>query len=69
MVHILVNDKSKEGKALLEHLKQLSYVEIVDGDNYDNEFVEKILKRTKNAKKNPDKLHRLNPKDIWGSIL
>jgi hypothetical protein len=53
MIQIAINDKSKEAKALLEYLKNLSFVKILDKDPssdqtiespYDEEFVQKINK-------------------------
>jgi hypothetical protein len=53
MVQLSINNKSKEAKALLEYLKNLSFVKIIDTDFssiktddkiYNQEFVEGINK-------------------------
>ncbi|MBI2258550.1 MAG: hypothetical protein HYU67_06580 [Flavobacteriia bacterium] len=57
MVQLSINNKRKEAKALLEYLKNLSFVKIIDTDFssvktddkiYNQEFVEGINKILKN---------------------
>jgi hypothetical protein len=74
MTQITFNEKTKQGKAFLEFIETLSYVEILHENlvnepskSYTSEFVDKIITRTKKLKKS--KLTRLNPGDRWGSIL
>jgi hypothetical protein len=59
MVQITINNKSKEAKALLEYLKNLSFVKILDEkfsseqiekSPYNDEFVKKINKIMENER-------------------
>jgi hypothetical protein len=68
MIQIAINDKSKEAKALLEYLKNLSFVKILDKDPssdqtiespYDEEFVQKINKIIKK-----ESFKELDPKKL-----
>lgn len=46
---IIIDSRSKDGKTLLNYLRNLSYVKILEKDNkpYNSEFVEEILTRSK----------------------
>ena len=46
---IIIDSRSKDGKTLLNYLRNLSYVKILEKDNkpYNSEFVEEILTRFK----------------------
>lgn len=69
MVTIRINENSEQAKKMLEYLKTLPFVEVVnDGDEstYDPKFVAKIKSREKSL--NSKKLVRVNPDDLWGSI-
>jgi hypothetical protein len=72
MVQITINNKSKEAKALLEYLKNLSFVKIINEKNsseqvekspYNEEFVKKINK----ARAEKGGLE-INPDTLWESI-
>ncbi|MFD2939662.1 DUF2683 family protein [Flavobacterium notoginsengisoli] len=81
MTTIKINERTKTGKAFMEmfeaFFKGLDGIEIVETDSYAQvneeesiyspEFIEKIKKAEDNIKKG--KTRRLNPDDIWGSIL
>ncbi len=72
---IKINERSKKGKAFLSFAKTFfngeKDVEIIESDDkktfYSTEFIEKIKKAEQNIKNG--KTTRLNPNDIWGSIL
>ncbi len=69
---IKINERTKKGKAFLEFAKAFfedgKDVELVNNKSpYNSQFVSEILKRSKKINKN--ELTRLNPDDIWGSIL
>jgi hypothetical protein len=78
---IKINESSKKGKAFLEFAKTFfddeKDVEIIESvskktkagteSNYSKEFIAKIKKAEANIKKG--NTTRLNPDDIWGSIL
>jgi hypothetical protein len=79
-ITIKINERTKAGKAFLAmsetFFKNVEGIEIIESDSektekvartYNTEFVAEILKRSKNI--NKKKLTRLNPDDIWGSIL
>ncbi|RYJ36707.1 hypothetical protein NU08_4226 [Flavobacterium anhuiense] len=81
MTTIKINERTKTGKAFMEmfeaFFKGLDGIEIVETDSYGQvneepniysaEFVEKVKKAEENIKQG--KTTRLNPDDIWGSIL
>jgi hypothetical protein len=72
-----INERTKAGKAFLAMtsslVKESKSIEIVTSSSpkeesaYNPEFVAMILDRYKNLDKT--KLTRMNPNDIWGSIL
>lgn len=69
-ITLKINEKSKKGKAFLEmarvfseNSKEIVLIEEKDKSPYDPEFVKKIL-ATKNQKS-----YRVNPENIWESIL
>ena len=78
---IKINESSKKGKAFLEFAKTFfddeKDVEIIESESektkaatevvYSKAFIDKIKKAEANIKKG--KTTRLNPDDIWGSIL
>lgn len=68
-VTIKIKEQNKEAKALLEYLKKLPFVEIEKKEKspYNPEFVEKIKKAEEDIKKG--KTTRLNPENVWESIL
>lgn len=64
MVHITVNNKSKEAKAFLEFVKKLPFIKIeTEKSPYNPEFVKMIKKSA--ASKNRTVI---NTKDVWGSL-
>jgi len=81
MTTIKINERTKTGKAFMEmfeaFFKGLDGIEIIETDSYgqvneessiySSEFIEKIKKAEENIKQG--KTTRLNPDDIWGSIL
>ncbi|WP_427875148.1 DUF2683 family protein [Flavobacterium sp. MMS24-S5] len=81
MTTIKINERTKTGKAFMEmfeaFFKGLDGIEIIETDSYGQvneessiysaEFIEKIKKAEENIKQG--KTTRLNPDDIWGSIL
>ena len=80
MTTIKINEHTKTGKAFMAmfetFFKGVEGIEVIDTDSekitkeessYNPEFVSEILKRSKNLDKK--KLTRLNPDDVWGSIL
>ncbi len=81
MTTIKINEQTKTGKAFMEmfeaFFKGLEGIEVLETDNYgkvneeestyNSEFVAEILERSKDLDKK--KLTRLNPDDVWGSIL
>ncbi|AXB55284.1 MULTISPECIES: DUF2683 family protein [Flavobacterium] len=81
MTTIKINEHTKTGKAFMEmfetFFKGLDGIEIVETDSYGQvneeqsiysaEFIEKVKKAEENIKQG--KTTRLNPDDIWGSIL
>lgn len=81
MTTIKINEHTKMGKAFMEmfeaFFKGVEGIEIVETDDYGQvneersiyspEFVEKIKKAEENIRQG--KTTRLNPDDIWGSIL
>lgn len=74
-ITIKINERSKKGKAFLEFAKtfigndkDISFVESEDEKSpYNPEFVAKIKKAE--AEIDKGNTTRLNPNDIWGSIL
>ncbi|MDN3672079.1 hypothetical protein QWY99_03220 [Flavobacterium branchiarum] len=79
-ITIKINERTKAGKAFLAmsetFFKGVEGIEIIETDSekikksesvYSPEFVKKIKKAEANIKKG--KTTRLNPEDIWGSIL
>ena len=76
-ITIKINERSKKGKAFLEFAKtfigndkDISFVESEDVEDkrpYNPEFVAKIKKAE--AEIDKGNTTRLNPNDIWGSIL
>ena len=81
MTTIKINERTKTGKAFMAmfeaFFKGVDGIEIVETDSskktkneesfYSAEFIEKIKQAEENIKKG--KTTRLNPEDIWGSIL
>lgn len=80
MTTIKINEHTKTGKAFMAmfeaFFKGVEGIEIVEDDynqvneeraEYSPEFIEKVKKAEKNIKEG--KTTRLNPEDIWGSIL
>lgn len=79
MTTIKINERTKTGKAFMAmfeaFFKGVDGIEIVEDDSkvkkeesfYSAEFIAKIKKAEDNIKKG--KTTRLNPEDIWGSIL
>lgn len=80
MTTIKINERTKTGKAFMAmfeaFFKGVDGIEIIETDSekikkednlYSSEFVAKIKKAEENIKKG--KTTRLNPEDIWGSIL
>lgn len=80
MTTIKINEQTKTGKAFMEmfeaFFKGVEGIEIVESaygqvneepSIYSSEFVEKVKKAEENIKNG--KTTRLNPDDIWGSIL
>lgn len=81
MTTIKINERTKTGKAFMAmfeaFFKGVEGIEIVETDSskktkneesfYSAEFIEKIKQAEENIKKG--KTTRLNPEDIWGSIL
>ncbi|URM37269.1 DUF2683 family protein [Flavobacterium anhuiense] len=80
MTTIKINERTKSGKAFMAmfeaFFKGVDGIEIIETETkkskkeekfYSAEFVEKIKKAEENIKKG--KTTRLNPEDIWGSIL
>lgn len=79
MTTIKINERTKTGKAFMAmfeaFFKGVEGIEIIETDSkkiktespYNPEFVAEILERSKNLDKK--KLTRLNPDDVWGSIL
>lgn len=54
MTTVIINTQSKEAKRLVDYLKTISYVKVIEEDQndaskYDPEFVHKIKKREKQA--------------------
>lgn len=79
-ITIKINERTKAGKAFIamseSFFKNADGIEIIETDSkkikktesiYSPEFVAKIKKAEANIKKG--KTTRLNPDDIWGSIL
>jgi isopropylmalate/homocitrate/citramalate synthase len=75
IITIQINENSEAGiafKQMIAYFKNQAGIKVIEEKSnedspYDSEFVEKILKRSRNLKK--EKTTRLNPDDIWGSIL
>jgi DNA-directed RNA polymerase beta' subunit len=80
MTTIKINERTKTGKAFMAmfeaFFKGVDGIEVVEEKSkttkeeenfYSPEFVAKIKKAEENIKEG--KTTRLNPKDIWGSIL
>jgi hypothetical protein len=80
MTTIKINERTKTGKAFMAmfevFFKGVDGIEIIETDSkklkkedsiYSPEFIAKIKKAEENIKKG--KTTRLNPEDIWGSIL
>lgn len=74
MVTFRIKENSKQAKAVLEMLKTLPFVEIIEDDTakkktkegYRPEFVAEIQKRMK--ENSSAKNIVVDPKDVWGSI-
>lgn len=77
---VKINERTKIGKAFIamfDSFKGFEEIEIIETDTYgqvneeespyNSEFVAEILERSKKLDKK--KLTRLNPDDVWGSIL
>lgn len=69
---IKINERTKTGKSILDLLqsfpKDKKIVEILEPESpYDPKFVAKIKAREKESR--GKKLTRVNPDDVWGSIL
>jgi proteasome assembly chaperone (PAC2) family protein len=59
MTTVIIDTQSKEAQRLVEYLKTISYVKIVedsleDKTKYDSDFVDKIKKRKKQTSIKPD---------------
>lgn len=75
MVTITIKEDSIQAKAFIEFVKSLPFVHVVNTPSeeipkespYGPELVTKIKKAESNIKKGKTK--RLNPDDVWGSIL
>ncbi|KUJ63822.1 hypothetical protein AR687_01155 [Flavobacteriaceae bacterium CRH] len=80
MTTIKINERTKTGKAFMAmfeaFFKGVDGIEIIEKDSkkvnkgenyYSSEFIAKVKKAEENIKKG--KTTRLNPEDIWGSIL
>jgi hypothetical protein len=64
MATVIIDTKSKEAKQLLEYLRTIKYVKILDNqnecsDNYDPDFVKMIKQREKQPSVN------LDITDLW----
>jgi hypothetical protein len=79
-ITLKINERTKAGKAFMAmseiFFKNVEGIEIIEtdskklkktGDPYSPEFVAKIKRAEENVKKG--NTTRLNPDDIWGSIL
>jgi len=79
-ITLKIDKRTKAGKAFMamseSFFKNVEGIEIVENDSkkttkedgsYNPDFVAEILERSKNL--NKKKLTRLNPDDVWGSIL
>ena len=72
MVQIAINNKSKEAKALLEYLKNLTFVKILDKDfniekNIENPYNEEFVKKINKARSEKGGIV-VNPNTLWESI-
>ena len=80
MTTIKINEQTKTGKAFMAmfeaFFKGVEGIEIVEPvygqvneepSNYSSEFIEKVKRAEENIRQG--KTTRLNPDDIWGSIL
>ena len=80
IITIKINERTKAGKAFMamseSFFKGVKGIEIIETDSkktqkeeslYSPEFIAKIKRAEKNIKKG--NTTRLNPDDIWGSIL
>jgi hypothetical protein len=79
MTTIKINERTKAGKAFMAmfdaFFKGVEGIEIIEANSkknkeesfYSPEFIAKIKKAEENIKQG--KTTRLNPEDIWGSIL
>ena len=69
-ITVKINDRTKIGRSILELLqnfpKDKNVIEILESP-YDPKFVAEIKSREKNSR--GKKLTRVNPDDVWGSIL
>jgi hypothetical protein len=66
MTTIIIDEKTKEAKALLEYLAKLKYVKIqTDKSPYDPVFVKKV----KEAEKRGNYITIKDAKNVWESIL
>jgi hypothetical protein len=59
MTTVIIDTRSKEAKRLVDYLKTIRYVRVVensneDSPNYNPDFVDKIKKREKQASVKPD---------------
>lgn len=69
MITVEINERTKVGKAVLEMLRLLSKeegVRIIE-NSYNDEFVREIKTREKDSR--AKELTKVNPDDVWGSIL
>ncbi len=67
MTTIRINERTKEGKALLQYLENLSCVEIETQKNpYNPAFIKKVKAAEKNVQKG--ETITINSRDIWGSL-
>ena len=70
-ITIKINERTKVGKALMTLIETFSKeekgVEIISDDSYDAKFVEKITQAEEDIKNG--KTIRVDPKNIWNSIL
>jgi hypothetical protein len=72
MATIIINEKSKQAKAIIAMLKTFDFVEFISNadknekEDYSPEFVEKVKKAKQEIKEG--KTIVMNPEDIWGSL-
>lgn len=71
-ITIIINDSSKQAKAIISMLKAFDFVKFVSKEKkeekspYNPEFVRKIKKAEQEIK--DGETIRINPDDVWGSL-